>query len=159
MMPGYDGRPASVALDTDVSQCDNYVFGSASRFGEIVIFPNNIKNYLRNEGKVRLHYGDETIKRSNRIVLGNKLLETLAHEMRHIAQENSWGDEIPLPCVAWGVQSLNSNLEEIKSRYFEDPGEKDAREFAKKAVSTFSDEEKVEVAELLISATEKKLAT
>lgn len=157
LMSSYDGRPSSVALDTEVSH-GAYVLGSA-KFGKIVIFPNNIKNYLRREGKVRPHGGDANIKRSNRVMLGEQLLNTLAHEMRHIAQENSWDDDVPLPCVAWEVQSLHPNLEEIKPGYFEDPGERDAREFAEKAVSAFSDDEKVEIAEILISVMEKKLAT
>lgn len=157
MMPGYDGCPASLSLDTEVSH-GAYVLG-ATKFGKIVIFPNNIKSYLLREGKVRPHGGDESIKRSNRVILGEQLLNTLAHEMRHLAQESSWDADVPLPRVAWEVKSISTSLGEIKPGYFEDPGETDAREFAEKAVSTFSDEEKVEIAELLIYATEKKLAT
>ena len=157
MMPGYDGRPSLVSFNEGVSH-GAYALG-ATRFGRLVIFPNNIKNYLRREGKVRPHGGDESIKRANRVILGTQILDTLAHEMRHLAQESSWDADVPLPCVAWEVKSIDPSFVEIKPGYFEDPGERDAREFSEKAVSTFSDDEKVEIAELLISAMEKKLAT
>lgn len=101
---------------------------------KITLFPFSICSYLFEQHGRGLWQNPDH-------VVGREMLRQLAHEFRHEQQETLWDTDIPQVDAAHKTnEALGVDGAADFDAYWNDPGEKDAREFAERVVAAAPEE-------------------